>query len=422
MRVLVVGGGAREGALAWKLAQSPLLSALFIAPGNPGTAAFGQNIAIAADDIAGLVALARLHAIDLVVPGPEAPLALGLTDALAAIGIACFGPSQAAARLESSKIFTKQLCADAAIPTAAWARFTDIDQAVAYLCGRQAPIVVKADGLAAGKGVVVAASLEEAIDAATAILTERIHGAAGAEILIEDCLTGPEISFFALCDGQTALFAGIAQDHKRVGEGDTGPNTGGMGAIAPPALPDTEALIATVMAQIIHPTLATMTARGTPFRGFLFAGLMLTPSGPQLIEYNVRFGDPECETLLPLIVDDLLPVLAAAARGALDPATRLTWQGAAATVIMAAKGYPGAYARDLPINLRDAASLPDTLIFHAGTAEQNGALSAQGGRVLAITATAPDLRAAIDRAYHAVDRIDFPDGFVRRDIGARALD
>ncbi len=422
MRVLVVGGGAREGALAWKLAQSPALSALFIAPGNPGTAALGSNIAIAVDDIPGLVAFARDQAIDLVIPGPEAPLALGLTDALSAAGITCFGPSQAAAQLETSKIFTKEICAVAQIPTAAWARFTDLDQAHAYIHARPAPMVIKADGLAAGKGVVVAESIDAALEAATAMLAHGIHGAAGAEILVEDCLTGPEISFFALCDGETAIFAGMAQDHKRVGEGDTGPNTGGMGAIAPPRLHDPDLLTETVMARIIRPTLAAMAERGTPFRGFLFAGLMLTPTGPQLIEFNVRFGDPECETLLPLIEDDLLPLLAAGAQGALDPATALSWRaGAAATVILAAKGYPGPYARGMNIDLAPAATIPDLLIFHAGTMQRDGALQANGGRVLAITATGPDWRAAIERAYQGIDAIDFPEGFARRDIGARAL-
>ncbi|MGC8531013.1 MAG: phosphoribosylamine--glycine ligase [Acidiphilium sp.] len=422
MRVLVVGGGAREGALAWKLAQSPALSALFIAPGNPGTASLGSNIAIAVDDIAGLVEFARAQAIDLVVPGPEAPLALGLTDALAAHHIACFGPSQAAAQLETSKIFTKELCAVAEIPTAAWARFTDLAEAHAYIRARPAPMVVKADGLAAGKGVVVALSTEEALDAATAMLADRVHGAAGAEILVEDCLTGPEISFFALCDGETAIFAGMAQDHKRVGEGDTGPNTGGMGAIAPPPLDNPEHLTETVMARIIRPTLAAMAERGTPFRGFLFAGLMLTQSGPQLIEFNARFGDPECETLLPLIADDLLPWLVAGAHGALDPSQKLSWrEGASATVVLAAKGYPGVYARGAKIDLTQAAHCGDLLIFHAGTAEHDGVLRSNGGRVLAVTATGTDLRTAIERAYRGVDAIDFPEGFSRRDIGARAL-
>ncbi|HEX7390745.1 MAG TPA: phosphoribosylamine--glycine ligase [Acidiphilium sp.] len=425
MRVLVVGGGGREHALAWKIAQSPALTELFIAPGNPGTESLGTNvainIAIPADDIPTLVGFAGQQGIDLVIPGPEAPLALGIADAMAEAGIACFGPTREAARLESSKRFTKEICDSAGIPTAAWASFTDAGAARAYLATRSTPIVVKADGLAAGKGVVVAETREEAEAAVSDMLEAGIHGASGAEIVIEECLTGTEISLFALCDGETALFCGAAADHKRVGEGDTGPNTGGMGAIAPPPAA-TRAVIETAMATIIRPALAAMVRRGTPFRGFLFAGLMLTEAGPKLIEFNVRFGDPECETLMPLLDTDLLPILAAAASGRLDPATGLVWRdGAAATVILAAEGYPGAYAKNSPIDLSGAASLAETNIFHAGTVWRNKTLVSAGGRVLAVTATGVDLAGAIRNAYRAVDAIDFSGGFCRRDIGARGL-
>ncbi|MDD2861113.1 MAG: phosphoribosylamine--glycine ligase [Acidiphilium sp.] len=422
MRVLIIGGGGWEHALAWKIAQSPLLARMFVAPGNPGTAALGENVAIAVDDIAALVAFAVAQRIDLVIPGPELPLALGIADALAAAGIACCGPSKAAAQLESSKAFTKRICDEAGIPTAAWAEFTDAAAARAYLADHPAPIVIKADGLAAGKGVVVAASDAEADAAVSAMLEDQVHGASGARIVIEACMTGPEMSFFAICDGGTALFCGTAMDHKRVGEGDTGPNTGGMGAIAPhPAA--TDPVIETVMASIIRPALAVMVARGTPFRGFLFAGLMLTDQGPKLIEFNARFGDPECEALMPLLASDILPVLHDTARGGLDGGAKLTWhEGAAAAVIMAARGYPGGHETGGPIDLARADEVSDTEIFHAGTRLQDGVLRSAGGRVLAVTATGSTLDEALGQAYRAVDRIGFPTGFCRRDIGRRALE
>jgi phosphoribosylamine--glycine ligase len=421
MRVLIIGNGGREHALAWKLAQSPLLTRLFIAPGNPGTAQRGENVPIAVDDIAGLVGFAASNAIDLVIPGPELPLALGIADALTESGIACFGPSQAAAQLEASKQFTKELCDEAAIPTAAWASFTDATAARAYLAAHPAPIVIKADGLAGGKGVVVAASDAEAAAAIAAMLEDGVHGASGSSIVIEECMIGSEMSLFALCDGETALFCGTAMDHKRAFDHDTGPNTGGMGAIAPhPAA--TDALIETIMAGIIRPTLATMAARGTRFRGFLFAGLMLTATGPRLIEFNARFGDPECEALMPLMASDLLPLLTAGAHGTLDAAMTPVWRdAAAATVIMAAKGYPGAYAKGSAIDLGEATALPDTVVFHAGTALAADGLTSAGGRVLAVTATGGGVDAAVGRAYRAVDAIAFPDGFCRRDIGAGAV-
>ncbi|MGC9269683.1 phosphoribosylamine--glycine ligase [Acidiphilium sp.] len=418
MRVLIIGGGGREHALAWKIAQSPMLTDLFIAPGNPGAAAHGTIVPIAADDIAALVDFARTQHIDLVIPGPEIPLALGITDALAAAGIACFGPTRAAAQLEASKWFTKQICDQAGIPTAAWAGFTDAGAARAHLATHPAPIVIKADGLAGGKGVVVAMTDDEADAAITAMLEDRRHGESGASIVIEECMTGTEMSLFALCDGKTALFCGTAMDHKRVGENDTGPNTGGMGAIAPhPAA--TPALIDTVMDRIIRPTLAMMAAQGTPFRGFLFAGLMLTDAGPRLIEFNARFGDPECEALMPLLASDPLPILNAAAHGTLDPATRLAWRdGAAASVIIAARGYPGAYAQGGVIDLAGVSGVEHVMVFQAGTRRHGNRLVSAGGRVLAVTAVATDRRDAIDRAYQAVDAISFIEGFCRRDIGA----
>ncbi|MDP3415166.1 phosphoribosylamine--glycine ligase [Falsiroseomonas sp.] len=422
MRVLVVGGGGREHALCWAIAKSPRLTKLWCAPGNPGIAAVAECVAIGAEDIAALTAFARANAVDLVVAGPEAPLTLGLADACAAAGIPCFGPSAAAAQLEGSKAFCKQVADAAGVPTAAWSRFEDADAARAYLAQQGAPIVVKADGLAAGKGVVVAMTLAEAESAIAAIMEDRIHGSAGAAVVIEEFLEGEEVSFFAICDGAEALAFGAAQDHKRVGEGDTGPNTGGMGAYSPaPAF--TDGLRDEVMARFIRPTLTEMARRGTPFRGVLFAGLMLTARGPKLIEYNVRFGDPECETLLPLLRSDLLPVLHAAATGSLN-GVALEWDPAhSLVVILAAEGYPGTPRRGTAIlGLEAAAGTPGVLVFHAGTTrDETGTTRAAGGRVLAVQAQGATLFAAKRAAYAAVDMIDWPEGFARRDIGWRAL-
>jgi phosphoribosylamine--glycine ligase len=422
MRVLVVGGGGREHALCWALAASPLLTKLWCAPGNPGIAEVAECVAIGATDIAGLVAFAQQNAVDLVVAGPEAPLTLGLADACAVAGIRCFGPSAAAARLEGSKAFTKEVADAAGVPTAAWARFEDPDAARAYIRARGAPIVVKADGLAAGKGVVVAATVEEAEAAIADIMESRVHGSAGASVVIEECLVGEEISFFALCDGTTALPFEAAQDHKRVGEGDTGPNTGGMGAYSPPPA-FTEALRVEVMARIVQPTLAEMARRGAPFRGVLFAGLMLTAAGPRLIEFNVRFGDPECQALMLRLRSDLLPALLAACDGELASFS-LRWSPQPSlVVVMAAEGYPGTPRKGTEIaGLERAAQVPGAQVFHAGTARrEDGALIADGGRVLAVCATGRDLRSARDAAYAAVDAVDWPGGFCRRDIGHRAL-
>ncbi|HUW79538.1 MAG TPA: phosphoribosylamine--glycine ligase [Acidocella sp.] len=421
MRVLIIGSGGREHALSMAVAASPLLTRLFVAPGNPGTASIATNVPLRATDIPGLVAFAVAQKIDLVIPGPEAPLVAGIADALAEKNIACCGPSAAAAQLEGSKKFTKEIADAANIPTAAWEAFTDADDAHDYVEDMGAPIVIKADGLAAGKGVVVAETLDDAHAAITAIMEDKVLGAAGAELVIEECLVGEEISVFALCDGLDALYLGVAADHKRVGDGDTGPNTGGMGAISPPPWA-TQAVIEETMSRIIRPTLAEMVARGTPFRGFLFAGLMVEEDGPKLIEFNVRFGDPECETLLPLLQSDLLPALVAATNGTLKHVD-LRWKdGASATVVMCSKGYPGAYATGGEIfGLEEAGSLPGVKVFHAGTMADQGGILANGGRVLAVNAVGATLEEAVTRAYAAVDSIEWADGFCRRDIGRRAL-
>jgi phosphoribosylamine--glycine ligase len=414
MRVLVVGSGAREHALAWAIAASPLTTKLWVAPGNPGTGALAENVDVAAEDIAGLVAFARANAIDLVVPGPEAPLVAGLADALAEAGIRCCGPSAAAARLEGSKAFTKALCDEAGIPTARWERFTDLGEALEFVRRRGAPIVVKADGLAGGKGVVVAATEAEAEAAVRAMMEARQFGGAGASVVIEECLRGEECSLFALCDGTDAVFLGLAQDHKRVGDGDTGPNTGGMGAFAPvPGLDP-----APLMEGFISPALAALAARGTPFRGFLFAGLMRTADGPKLIEYNVRFGDPECQALLPLLRSDLLAGLIAACDGELSRFD-LRWRdGACVAVVMAARGYPEAPRTGTMIDgLEAAAAVAGALVFEAATRVEEGRLVATGGRVLTICGTGADVASARAVAYAAVAKVRWPEGFCRRDIG-----
>ena len=419
MRVLLVGAGGREHALAWALSGSPLLDRLFIAPGNPGTALCGENVPIGATDIAALVAFARDQAIDLVVPGPEAPLVAGLADAMAEAGIRCCGPNAAAARLEGSKSFTKELCEAAAIPTARWESFDDPAAAIEFIRRRGAPIVVKADGLAAGKGVVVAADAAEAEAAIHAMMTGRSLGEAGRRVVIEECLSGPELSVFALCDGTEALLLGAAEDHKRVGEGDTGPNTGGMGAVSPPALA-TPHLLAGVMDAIIRPALAEMARRGTPFRGILFAGLMVTGEGAKLIEFNVRLGDPEAQVLLPRLRSDLLPALLAACDGEL---TRfdLRWaETVSVGVVLAARGYPARPEMGTEIRgVAQAAALPGVLVFHAGTEQREGRLVAAGGRVLTVVGTGPDLTAARAAAYRGVAAIEWPGGFCRTDIGMR---
>jgi phosphoribosylamine--glycine ligase len=422
MRVLVIGSGGREHALCWALAASPLLTRLWCAPGNPGIAQVAECVPIGALDFPALVAFAQDNAIDLVVPGPEAPLVAGITDAMEAASIACCGPTRAAAQLEGSKSFTKEICDAAGIPTAQWERFEDIAAARAFIRRRGAPIVVKADGLAAGKGVVVAATEAEALAAVESMMAARDFGEAGDAVVIEECLTGDEISLFALCDGETAVLLGSAQDHKRLGDGDTGPNTGGMGCYAPAPM-FSPALEQAVMQRVVQPTLAEMARRGAPFRGILFAGLMLTPDGPKLIEFNVRFGDPECEVLLLRLKSDLLPALQAACDGELANFDLRWHDSAALAVVMAARGYPEAPERGSTIRgLGDAATLPGVQVFHAGThADVDGTIHAAGGRVLTVCATGTTLTAAHDAAYAAVRAIDWPEGIYRRDIGWRAL-
>jgi phosphoribosylamine--glycine ligase len=422
MRVLVVGSGGREHALAWAVAASPLVDTLFCAPGNAGIAEEAECVPVAATDIEALVAFCRREHIDFVVVGPETPLVLGLVDALEAEGIAAFGPSAAAAALEASKAFAKNICESAQIPTASHRRFRDPAAAKAFIASRGAPIVVKADGLAAGKGVTVAADLETAYRAVDAALIERRFGTAGIEIVVEDFLVGQEASFFALVDGKHALPLATAQDYKRVGDGDTGPNTGGMGAVSPaPGLG--AALEDAVMERIILPAVAAMEREGRPFRGVLYAGLMLTEAGPMLLEFNTRFGDPECQVLMMRLMSDLLPALIAAHDGVLK-SVDLRWHtDTALCVVMAANGYPdepeiGSEIRGLEITSRGE---PDLKIFHAGTRREGKRLVASGGRVLGVTALGRDITAAHDRAYGAVDRIDWLGGFCRRDIGRRAV-
>lgn len=420
MRVLVVGSGGREHALCWSLAASPLLTKLWCAPGNPGTAEMAENVPIAAIDIAALVAFAREHAIDLVMPGPEAPLVAGLADALEGAGIRCCGPSAAAARLEGSKSFAKEVADAAGIPTALWERFEDAAAAHDFVRRRGAPIVIKADGLAGGKGVVVAATLAEAEAAITAFMQERRLGDAGDALVIEECLTGEEVSVFALCDGTDAILLGVAQDHKRLGDGDTGPNTGGMGACSPPAGIAPE-LATAAMERVIRPALAEMSRQGAPFRGVLYAGLMVTADGPKLLEFNVRLGDPEAQALLPRLHSDLLPAFLAACDGELS-AFDVRWRPeASVAVVLAARGYPNEPLHGGVIGGLDvAAGISGVQIFHSGTRRMNGALIADGGRVLTVCGLGADLGTARRVAYSAIDAIDWPDGFFRRDIGLRA--
>jgi phosphoribosylamine---glycine ligase len=420
MRILVVGSGGREHALAWTIAASPLVDRVFCAPGNAGIAEDAECVPIGVMDTAGIIAFCKKATIDLVVVGPEAPLVAGLVDALEAEGIAAFGPSAAAAALEGSKGFMKDLCAREGAPTAAYARFTEAKAAKAYIAAQGAPIVVKADGLAAGKGVVVAASIDEAMAAVDDAFGGRF-GAAGAEIIVEEFLAGEEASFFALCDGEHALPLVAAQDHKRVGDGDTGPNTGGMGAYSPCASVTPE-IEGQVMERMILPTVRAMARNGRPFKGVLFAGLMLTEAGPKLLEYNVRFGDPECQALMMRLQSDLVPALLAARDGVLNRIDLRWYDQASICVVMAANGYPDDPQRGTEIGGLDAAGNdPDVKIFHAGTRRDGTRILADGGRVLGVTATGPDLSAARDRAYRAVDRIVWPGGFCRRDIGRRGV-
>jgi len=422
MRVLVIGSGGREHALCWAIAASPLCDALYCAPGNPGIAEEATCVPVAATDIDGILALAQRERIDFAVVGPEAPLVMGLVDRLEAAGIRAFGPTAAAAALEGSKGFTKDLCAKYGIPTAAYGRFRDARAAKEFVRQRGAPIVVKADGLAAGKGVTVAASAAEAEAAIDEALVAQRFGDAGAEVVVEEFLDGEEASFFALVDGRHALPLATAQDHKRVGDGDTGPNTGGMGAYspAPCVTPEIERQ---VMERIIGPTVRGMAAEGRPFKGVLYAGLMLTREGPKLIEYNVRFGDPECQALMPRLMSDLLPALLAARDGVLDGFDLRWYPDSAVAVVLAAKGYPGDPLKGTEISgLAEAAQGDSAVkIFHAGTKRVGDKLVADGGRVLNVAAWNKDVGVARDKAYAVIDRIRWPEGFCRCDIGWRAV-
>ncbi|HEY1124629.1 MAG TPA: phosphoribosylamine--glycine ligase [Sphingobium sp.] len=418
MNILLLGGGGREHALAWKLAQSPRCTALYAAPGNPGIAHHAKLADLDLTDHKAVIAFCDAHDIGLVVVGPEAPLVDGIADTLRADGIPVFGPSKTAAQLEGSKGYTKDLCIEAGIPTARYVRSASQAEALAALADFGLPVVIKADGLAAGKGVVIAETRAEA-EAAIADMFDGGFGSAGAEVVIEEFMTGEEASFFALTDGVTVVPFGSAQDHKRVGDGDTGPNTGGMGAYSPATVltPD---LRARVMDEIIRPTVAAMAARGTPYSGVLFAGLMLTPEGPKLIEYNCRFGDPECQVLMMRLKGDLVDLLLATAEGRLADAPPPAMADIAAlTVVLAANGYPGTPERGSPISLPLAAD--GSVIFHSGTALRNGALVSNGGRVLCATATGNSVTQAQAAAYALVDKIGFPGGFCRRDIGWREV-
>lgn len=420
MNILILGGGGREHALAWAVKQNPKCDRLIVAPGNAGIAMLAECAAIDVLDGASVVVFCEENAIDLVIVGPEAPLAAGVADATRAAGIATFGPSAAAAQLEASKAFTKAICDACGAPTADWARFTEVGAARAYVQAQGAPIVVKADGLAAGKGVVVAETVEDALVAVEDMLGGGF-GAAGAEVVIEEFMAGEEASFFVLCDGETALPLGTAQDHKRAFDGDRGPNTGGMGAYSPaPVL--TEAVQEQAMAEIVRPTLAEMARRGMPYQGILYAGLMIEGGRARLVEYNARFGDPECQVLMMRLGAQALDLILACAEGRLEGARVTYAEDHALTVVMAANGYPGVYAKGSVIGGLEG--LPEDsrhMIFHAGTAEAEGRVVANGGRVLNVTARGATLAEAKARAYGMVDRIDWPGGFCRRDIGWRAL-
>jgi len=422
MNVLLIGSGGREHALAWALRKSPQLERLYCAPGNGGIAALAECVALDPLDFAAITEFVRGHDIGFVIVGPEAPLVAGLVDHLTAQGVRAFGPTAAAARLEGSKGFTKDLCAANNIPTAAYQRFREAAAAKVYIRQQGAPIVIKADGLAAGKGVTVAATLAEAEAAVDAIFGGEF-GAAGAELVVEEFLHGEEASFFVLVDGENAVPLATAQDHKQAGDGDTGPNTGGMGAYSPAPVM-TEAMCALTMSRIIMPTVTAMARAGTPFRGVLFAGLMITGKGPYLIEYNCRFGDPECQVLMARLQSDLLAALLASCTAGGLQGVQLHWSDTAAvSVVMAARGYPGTYAKGEPImGLEAAARIPGVEVFHAGTVRRDDKILSNGGRVLNVTATGGSITEAVKRAYGAVDLIKWPGGFCRRDIAWRALE
>ena len=421
MKVLLVGGGGREHALAWKLAQSPRLTRLYAAPGNPGIAAHADCVPVRDTDLDELVALARRERVELAVIGPEVPLSLGLRDRLSDAGVPVFGPSQSAARLESSKAFAKDLMARYGIPTARFRVFQDPDAAKRFCRELGAPLVIKADGLAAGKGAMVCATLPEADAAIRLCLDEDAFGAAGRTVVVEEFMTGEEASFFVITDGASALPLPAAQDHKAIFDDDRGPNTGGMGAYTPAPVMD-EAMTGRVMEEIVTPTLAAMAKEGAPYAGVLFVGLMIGPDGPRVVEFNCRFGDPECQAILPRLDEDILPVFEAVASGRGLPASLRWRREASVCVVLASPGYPGTPRAGLPIEgVEAAAALPGVNVFHAGTALRDGALLTAGGRVLGVQTLGGDIRAAIERAYDAVGRIRFEGMQFRHDIGRRAL-
>lgn len=422
MKILVIGGGGREHAICWKLAQSKDVHKVYCAPGNAGTAAVAENVDIAVTDIAGLVQFAQHQQIDLTVVGPERPLILGVVDVFEAAGLRIFGPTAENAQLEGSKVFSKQLMKQAGVPTASFEVFESAADALAYLAAATFPIVIKADGDAAGKGVVVAASLEEANDAITRIMVNREFGASGDKVVIEACLNGPEASLMAFVDGDTVVPMLLAQDHKRIGEGDTGPNTGGMGAYGPvPGISQDE--INAMCDVIIKPAVRAIKSTGIPYRGVLFAGIMLTPEGPMCLEYNCRFGDPETEIVLPLLETDLVEVINACVDARLDLIDVVFSRRSAVTVVLAAHGYPGSVRTgDVITGLDDAVKLDAVAVFHAGTRlSEDGTVHSSGGRVLTVTSTGDSFEEARERAYTALDRIHMDGGQFRRDIGWRAI-
>ena len=419
MRILVIGSGGREHALSWAIAKSPRCEKLFVMPGNGGTETFAQNVMVDVTDHAAVIGFAKANGVNFVVIGPDAPAVAGLGDDVRAAGILCFGPSKAAAQLEGSKAFTKALCDEANVPTAAYARFDNEIEALAYVHDQGAPIVIKADGLAAGKGVTVAMTMEEAADAVRDCFSGAF-GDSGSTVVIEEFLEGEEASIFALCDGTSVVMLPSAQDHKRVWDGDRGPNTGGMGAYSPAPVMTAE-MTARVENEIILPSIRRMAERGTPFTGVLFAGIMVTADGPKLIEYNVRFGDPECQVLMLRLKSDVLDLLEATARGTLKYVKPEFSDEVALTVVLAAKGYPVKPETGSEIRGVDGLDSDRMRVFHAGTLRRDGKLIANGGRVLNVTALGGTVAEARERAYDAIDRIDWPEGFCRRDIGWRAV-
>lgn len=419
MKVLVVGSGGREHALCWKIAQRPDTE-VYVAPGNIGMVDVATLVNIKVDDIAGLVDFAKAEGIDLTVVGPELPLTLGIVDAFQEAGLACFGPNKAAAKLEGSKAFSKELMKKYGIPTAAFDTFTDVDKAKAFVDEIGVPCVVKADGLAAGKGVIICMTREEADKAIEDMLTDHAFGDASATIVIEEYMVGPEVSVLAFADGKSVLPMVSAQDHKRIFDGDKGPNTGGMGAYSPAPV-YTEALSAEVNKTIIEPTIAAMAAEGTPFTGILYTGLMLTEKGPRVLEYNVRFGDPETQPIMVRMKSDIVALFQACVDGKLDEATIEWHDEAAVCVIMASGGYPASSEKGVPIHGLDDIAAEEAIVFHSGTAEKDGEIVTNGGRVLGVTAKDATIKGAIDKAYAAVEKINFDHMQFRRDIGARAL-